>query len=34
MQDPITLLDRYRAGDERAATELYDCYVERLIALA
>lgn len=34
MLDPVILLDRYRAGDEHAATELYDCYVERLIALA
>lgn len=32
--DPITLMSRVRAGDEQAASELYNCYVERLIALA
>ncbi len=34
MQDPVTLYNRYREGDDQAATELYGCYVERLIALA
>ena len=28
------LLDQWRAGDERAAKELFDSYVERLMALA
>ncbi len=34
MLDTLTLMNRYRAGDEQAAAELYNCYVERLIALA
>ena len=34
MQDAVALFNRYREGDDQAATELYGCYVERLIALA
>lgn len=32
--DSIRLLDRYQAGDSQAATDLFDRYVVRLIALA
>ena len=32
--ESIELLDRVRQGDEQAATELFDRYVERLIRLA
>lgn len=34
MQDAVELFNRYREGDDQAASELYSRYVERLIALA
>ena len=33
-QDSVELLARWKRGDETAATELFDRYVNRLISLA
>lgn len=32
--DDLQLVDRWRAGDEKAARKLFDTYVDRLVALA